>query len=59
VAALFGALAGPIAYAGGERLAVLELAPGAFPAIAAAWATVLAVLDTLAPAAAPRRAVPT
>lgn len=48
VALLFGALAGPIAYAGGERLGVLRLASHASVAIGVAWALAVVALAVLA-----------
>jgi hypothetical protein len=44
---LAGALAGPLAYLGGERLGVLVLAPGAIPGIALEWALALLILPAL------------
>jgi len=48
VAAAIGAVAGPIAYAGGERLGVLGLAPRAWLAVGVAWAAALAALALVA-----------
>jgi hypothetical protein len=51
---LSGALAGPLAYLGGERLGVLALAPGAIPGVALEWALALLVLPALVPASRER-----
>lgn len=48
VSLLFGALAGPIAYSGGERLGVLRLAPHASVAVGVAWALAVVALAVLA-----------
>jgi hypothetical protein len=48
VAAAVGALAGPVAYASGERLGVLVLAPHAWVAVAVVWAAAVAALAALA-----------
>jgi len=42
--ALLGAAAGPLAYAGGERLSVLELSHGALWAVALEWAVAVPLL---------------
>ena len=42
--ALLGAAAGPLAYAGGERLSVLELANGALWAVSLEWAVAVPLL---------------
>jgi hypothetical protein len=46
--ALFGALAGPLAYAGGERLGVLALTKGAAVAVAIEWVLAVTVLVRVA-----------
>jgi hypothetical protein len=43
-----GAVAGPLAYVGGEKLGVLVLLPGAVPGIAVEWALALLALPALA-----------
>jgi len=48
VAFAFGALAGPIAYAGGARLGVLELEAHGWVAVAAAWALAIGALSAVA-----------
>jgi hypothetical protein len=45
-AAALGAMMGPVAYFGGERLGVLELEPWASPVIALEWAVAVAILAT-------------
>lgn len=47
VAAAFGALAGPVAYASGERLGVLRLAPHAWVAVGVVWAAAVGALAAL------------
>ena len=47
--AMLGALFGPLAYLGGERLGVLSLAPGAPGAVALEWAIRLAVIPRYCP----------
>jgi len=42
--AVLGAIMGPLAYLGGERLGVLALGPGAGPVVAAEWAVAVAIL---------------
>ena len=44
LAATLGAIAGPVAYAGGERLGALTLGPWAMAALAAEWAAATAWL---------------
>lgn len=48
LALLFGAVAGPVAYSGGERLGVLRLASHAGVAVGVAWALALVALTALA-----------
>ena len=50
LAALLGAVGGPLSYLGGERLGALELAPGlaAVMALAVAWGLAMPLLNALA-----------
>jgi len=45
--AALGAVAGPLAYAGGERLAVLDLRAGALLGVGVEWAVALVLLPLL------------